>query len=258
MRISFGFKIGLVFLLLAVCITTFSVFLFYSMTEDIVRFQITSRLSDIGRTGAFLFDKEKREIIKRLTKSIEKDALPITQEMKNLPKGESMEGLPSDVAATYMMSTDFQTLVQTLRQIKAGSRREVTPLRQLERLSPNPNDPYSVKYAFLLVQLPQFAPFNLLSFLVDSDYEEPSKETPIGTLYRPYYEKFPIYQRIEVSEYFAEPALQRKVETNDFDITDQWGRWIAALIPIKDADGRMIAVLGLDYDATSEVNQLRA
>jgi PAS domain S-box-containing protein len=195
----------------------------------------------MGRTGAFLFDEAQRESIKQLTRTIKEHALPVTQEMKELPERKSIEGLPPELGAAYMASAEFQTLVQKLRQIKAASRQEVTPLGQLERLSPDQTDPYLVKYAYLLVKLPQFAQFNLLSFLVDTDYNEPNYETPIGLLYH----ADPEFHR----------AFQGKVETTDY-YSDKWGTFISAEIPIKDTDGQVIAVLGLDYDVTSEVNQL--
>ena len=241
MKMSFGFKIGLAISLLAVGITTFSVYLFYSVSYELVYTQTVNRLSDIGRTGAFLFDQAQRERIKQLTQSLEKQALPLTDKMKELPEGETIEGLPPEVAATYMASADFQTLVQTLRQIKAGTRREVTQLGQLERLSPNPTDPYLVTYAYLLVKWSEYSQFNLLTFLADADYDESGNETPIGLLYRPPLE--------------ALRTFDGTVETTDY-YTDQWGTFLSAIVPIKDAQGQVIAVLALDYDVTSEVNQL--
>ncbi len=38
--------------------------------------------------------------------------------------------------------------------------------------------------------------------------------------------------------------------------SDSFGTWITTLVPILTAEGQVLAVLGLDYDATSEANQL--
>jgi len=241
MNISFGFKIGIIILLLAVGITVFSVYLFYSMTYDLVHTEMVNRLSDVGRTGAFLFDETQREIIKRFKQITINFALPITPAMQNLPKGETTKGVPDEISRTYLNTADFQKLVQTLRKIKAGSRQTITPLGTLARLSPATQDPYLVTYAYLLVATPPFNRFNLLTFIADADYDEPGNETPFGLLYRPAPE--------------AIQAFDGKVRTTDY-YTDQWGTFLSAIIPIKDIDGQVIAILGLDYDVTSKVNQL--
>jgi len=241
MNIPFGVKIGLAISLLAVGIATFNVYLFYSNTYTLVYTQTVNRLSDVGRTGAFLFDEAQREGVKRLTQALEKKALSIpAQKLKELPEGEVLEGLSEEVAATYMASADFQTLVQTLRKIKAGSRSGITPLGHLEGESPDPSDPYRLTYAYMFVIIPQFSNFDLVSFVADADYI--SGETPIGLLLRP--------------DAGILRAFHGKVEVSEEYYTDQWGTFISAWIPIKDADGQVIAVFGVDYDVTSEVNQL--
>jgi hypothetical protein len=51
----------------------------------------------------------------------------------------------------------------------------------------------------------------------------------------------------------ADPALDRALDGEaNFDfqpITDQWGTWVGAWAPIRDADGKVEAVVGVDYDA---------
>jgi len=243
MNIPFGVKIGLAISILAVGIATFNVYEFYSRTYDVVYTQITDRLSDVGRTGAFLFDEAQRESIKRFTHALEENALSIpAQKLKELPEGESIEGLPSKLVTEYHASADYQTLVQTLRKIKAGSRQDVIPLGQLNSSSPDSTDPYKLTYSYMYVKIPQFAKFNLTTFVADADYDVPDAGVAIGETMRP------------------NPAILRSfqggVEVAEEYYSDQWGTFISAWIPIKDADGQVIAVFGLDYDVTSEANQL--
>ncbi|RKZ82945.1 MAG: hypothetical protein DRR19_19845 [Candidatus Parabeggiatoa sp. nov. 1] len=244
-KIPFSVKIGLAISILAIGITTFNVYLFYFKTSDMVYAQTVNRLSDIGRTGGFLLDEAQQESIKRFTLAFEENALSIpTQLLKNLPEGDSIEGLLPEVAAKYMASADFHTLAQTLRKIKAGTRHNVTPLGQkLERLSAEPTDPYRITYAYLLVKVPKFAKFDLVSFVADADYDEPDAETPIGMLLSP--------QAAILN------AFQGQIQTEG-PYTDQWGTFISTRIPVKDANGQVIAILGLDYDVASEVNQLNS
>jgi len=243
LRISFGIKIGLAISLLAVGVTTFNVYLFYSRTRDMVYNQTTERLADIGRLGAFLLDEEQREIIKRLSKAIEENALSFpSQKLKNLPMGEAFNGLSPEIADEIMASTDFQTLVQTLRKIKASSRHGVTPLGKLEASSPDPTDPYKLKFIYIYAKIPAFSKYDVLNFVADADYNDPSGETPIGMACAP------------------EPDLLRafdgEVQVSEDYYTDQWGTHISSRIPILNTDGTVLGVLGLDLDVGSEVNQL--
>jgi len=242
-KISFGVKIGLAISLLAVAIVTFNVSLFYSKTYEMVYAQTINRLSDIGHTGAFLFDDTKQEIIKRSKLALEEKSLSISsQKLQNLPEGETIEGLSPDVAQDHMASADFQSLVQTLRQIKAGTRKQVTSLGEtLERLSENQSDPYNITYAYILVKLDKFAKFDVVSFVADGDYDEPDFETNFGLLLRP--------QAAILKSFQGEIQMEGPY-------TDEWGTFISTRVPIKDRNGQVIAILGLDYDVASEANKL--
>ncbi len=243
LRISFGVKIGLAISLLAVGVTTLNVYLFYSRTRDMVYKQTTERLADIGRTGAFLLDEEQREIIKRLSKTIEENALSFPPEkLKELSEGEAFDGLSPEVAAKLMSSTDFQTLIQTLRKIKAGTRQGVTPLGELEASSPDPTDPYKLEFTYIFIKLPEFSEYGVLHFIADADYDDPGSETPIGMAY--------------VSDKDFLRAFNGDVQVSKEYYTDQWGTYISSSIPILDAEGKILGVLGLDLDVASEINQL--
>ena len=76
--------------------------------------------------------------------------------------------------------------MQTLRKIKAATRHKVTSFgKTLKRLSDDSSDPYKIRYAYILVQLEKFAPFNLVSFVADGDYDEPGLETPMACYFVP-------------------------------------------------------------------------
>jgi PAS domain S-box-containing protein len=241
---SFGVKIGLAISLLAVGLLTFNVYLFYSRTYDMVYAQTINSLSDIGHTGVFLFNDTQQEIINKFRFALEENSLSISsQKLKNLPEGETLEGLSPEIAQNYMKSADFQSLVQTLRKIKAATRHKVTSLgKTLKRLSDDSSDPYKIRYAYILVQLEKFAPFNLVSFVADGDYDESGLETPIGMLLRP---------QAAILKSFQQGEIQK-----EGPYTDEWGTFISTRVPIKDRNGQVIAILGLDYDIASEANKL--
>ena len=52
----------------------------------------------------------------------------------------------------------------------------------------------------------------------------------------------------------ASPELVRSFTTGEPFVegpsTDRWGTWVSGLAPIKDSAGRVVAVMGMDVDAT--------
>ena len=71
----------------------------------------------------------------------------------------------------------------------------------------------------------------------------------------------PRAQRRPVGEIYPmlTPALERAFRgTAEFDddiITDRWGMWVSAFAPLRDTDGRVEGVLGVDFDATEWLAQ---
>ncbi len=96
-----------------------------------------------------------------------------------------------------------------------------------------------VVFAYILAQRND----NII-FLVDSErYESPDYSQP-GQIYTE-----------------ADEVARSTFKSNEVILTqpteDRWGKWITAFVPIVDpADGSIMAVLGLDYDATLWINQL--
>ncbi|NCB44995.1 MAG: PAS domain S-box protein, partial [Clostridia bacterium] len=75
-------------------------------------------------------------------------------------------------------------------------------------------------------------------FLIDSESPDSPNYSPPGQIYE------------EAGETDWLPFKTAKTVLTE-PTKDRWGTWISALVPIKDpADGRVIAVLGLDYSAS--------
>ncbi len=74
---------------------------------------------------------------------------------------------------------------------------------------------------------------------------ERERRTPIG---EPYTETDPDLQRAFGGQatFAAKP------------VTDRWGTWVSAFVPMRDAQGRQEAVLGADYDAAQWQRQIAA
>lgn len=68
--------------------------------------------------------------------------------------------------------------------------------------------------------------------------------------------------RTKIGEVYEEeePGLERafagETNFNELPTTDRWGTWVSTWTPVFDADGKIEAVLGVDFDATSWIGRI--
>jgi HAMP domain-containing protein len=254
MRLKFGLKMGLAICLLAVGTTSAGLIYFYSLVYRNVWNELAARLADIGRAGQFLLTEEHRAAIERLNEKTEKLTLPRDEKLLGISAGQTAMSLTEDQVKELEATSDFQLIVNVMRQIKNASRSDVTALGPLEQVpSWYKTDPPLIRFVYILVTIPQSKDRSILKFIVDGDNDgvdmdgdgkisDDEQPTEIGQLYN-------------VSE---QPGLRAafdgKVHTSEEYYQDKWGTWMSAYIPIKSKDGRTIAVMGIDMSALSQVN----
>ncbi len=255
MRISFGIQIGLAIFLLAVGMTGVSLYYFYSSSRALVLDQMRTRMRDLGNTGAMMFRPEDREAVARLSKEIRAAAAPLTPEARaRLEDEEYWESLGPDAAEGFHQSADFQRLVQLLRRIKAGSLENALPYQSFRQASDDPTVHSRVKFAYLMISIADYPEYEALNYLADSDYagvdmndnsviDEDEEPNPIGNYW---YGNEPIFKQ----------AFRGMSGSAREWYRDRWGTWLSSAAPILNADGRVLAVLGLDLDVSGEANRL--
>jgi class 3 adenylate cyclase len=255
LRSSFAFKLGFLITFLVVSISSSTLYIFYTQTKDIVLGQMTDRLMNYGHIGSYLFGEKERQLILTLKQAILAKSLPRTEEFLTMELFATKECLSPQWRDFYQNTNEFQYLVQILRMIQAGSDQEVKPLQILPQSQiANPNPPL-IYSTYLMVAIPESPDHRVVMFLADSDYEtvdqnndgiiaDEEEGNPIGNLYVP------------LHSIFGLPFKDGKKHVEDEWYTDSWGTFISAAVPIKDQQGGVIAVLGLDYSVTSTANQL--
>ncbi len=260
MRLSFGWKLGISISLMALTTTMASVLWMYSQTRDMVVEQMGNRLKDIGRAGAFLLGPADRQTIQELTAIVQGAFIP-PPDMTAMKLKDMRAGIPPDLAERLMQEARFQSLVQALRKIREGTRDEVRPLRlspSFAEIEANEADLPSLQYTYLLIPLPGDTKYEYLIYLADGDYapvdhtgdgdfddEDDFAGNAIGTVTR----AFP-----DMREAFR---TGRAMGERDFS-EDAWGYWLSGYVPIKNARGETIAVLGMDYNVSSAANKIAA
>jgi PAS domain S-box-containing protein len=88
-------------------------------------------------------------------------------------------------------------------------------------------------------------PQGRIAFLVDSqtDYDHDGRIQGLHEARAPIGEVFPH------ADENAEAALVGETAFNDFPVTDRWGTWVSAYVPLYGPDGRVEGAVGVDYDA---------
>ncbi|MEO0705104.1 MAG: AAA-like domain-containing protein [Cyanobacteria bacterium J06649_5] len=246
-KLPFSVKFGLAISALAVGMTAISVSFLYGQIHDLLIRQAAGRLKDIGQTGSFLLtDDTTQASILRLKATAKAQSKPITTAMMTLPPGETINTLTAKDASALMASADFQQLVQILRRLGEASRAEMHPPQGTyaqpdlaQQVNP------TTLSAYLMVDIPDDPSHQLIKFIADGLYE-PRGEwpgNPIGNLY-------------QIPDPFFAKAFKGTAQIAPKFYTDEFGTWLSAAVPIKNRQGQVIAVLGLDIDATREVSQI--
>lgn len=243
MRIPFSLKVGLTTAVLTVGVTSGGLFMFYSYAYELLLGEITGRLRDVGYLGTFQFDEEMFAIVERLQEATAEGSQLSSAEIRAIPVGEFASGLPEELAEELHQTPDYQAVVQLLRRVDyVGSQERFPPMT----VFPQPNWELSTLGSYLMAPIPGIEDYAQIQFIGSSRYEAVEAEewpgNPLGTVYA-----------------VADPTFMdvwTGVEQTTGIYTDIYGTWISTLIPILTADGRVVAVLGLDYDATNAANQL--
>ena len=153
-------------------------------------------------------------------------------------------------------TTDNQekdNVLQIARSVEAS-----LPKDELSHLSEHPEDFSKNNFQQLkstlqkVIQVTKHARFGYLYverggkvyFVVDSEPETSPDYSPPGQEYT------------EVTEADKKPFIDGQPQVTN-PITDRWGTWVSAEVPVKDAaTGKVIAVFGLDYDASAWKNRI--
>lgn len=246
MRSSFAFKLGVSVTLLTMTVAGIALAIFYSYSRAALLDEMRGRLLDLAHTGSFLFQEDERRLLVEFKRFVLARTQPRTPELLNVPADDTRESLLPEHSKQYMESVEFQHIVQILRRIQRGSTDSVTGLKYLEQDVGNGEDPPNIFWAYLMTSVPESPDHRIVMFLGDSNYQQIDYNgdgkiegyedgNPLGNLYAGEY------------EIFGKPYDTGEIAVSPSWYTDKWGTFMTAVVPIKDAQGQVIATLGLDY-----------
>lgn len=248
---SFAFKLGVLVTLLTMTVASVALYIFYTFSQEALLEEMKDRLKDLTHTGTFLFQEEDRQMIEALNKIVLKNTHPRTPSFLAMPEGSTKEALPPEKSAEFMESVEFQRIVQLMRKVQQGSSKKVAPLGDLP---PDFNAP--VYWAYLMTPIPESKDHRILMVLGNTNYakidhnndgtfESNEGGQPIGSLYAGDY------------SLFGSPFDTGEITISPDWYTDWGGTFMTAVVPIKNARGKVIATLGLDYLVTRQSERLQ-
>lgn len=238
--ISFRWKLVLWITTMAVGATAITAFLIYRGTQQMVIEVMGDRLLDISRTGLHHFDSKDYETIRNLKTEINDSLIYNRDNVPEMEGGEALLAVSEAKSDELMKDEGFLRLVGKLRDIKSGT----VAIRE-ENGKTVTGQP-SVKYAYMLIEVPWSADHNYIAYVADADYNAPGNENPVGNLYRNQQESF--FQ-----------AFNGQASADREFLVDEWGLLLSAAVPVTDENGDIIAIMGLDldYNATGNANKLK-
>ncbi len=250
----FRYKLGIAIGVLSVIVSGSTLFYFFKQVQDAVWIQMGYRLEDVGRTSAaFMSDEDLKSIL--AVKKMLGEVGGVTKESFPEGPGEYNEILTDEQMEKIHSSPEFQHVVQFLRKIKIGTKKTYPEHGVLQQEPFDPAHPVLLRYAYILTKIQQSPDGNVVQFIADADYtefdynsngkiEENEESTTSGTLF-------------DVSEY---PALlqsfQGNIESDSEYTVDTFGVFLSSYIPVKDNNGEVVAIIGLDMKADDEYNMI--
>ena len=246
MRMSFAWKLGLVFSLLSVGLSSVCVYSFYVISVRLVLNQIGNNLLHVGRLGVMMLDDEARAAIKRLTVATAGDSIVSPADIAAMPVSTSLESLSPADAARYHASPDFRLLQNTLIKLSLATVQDMEPLQKHYLIDEPLRLINSGAFGcYILVPIAESPNMEVMKYLV-SPAPVPTADgwpgNPIGNLAR--------------HQGQLDYMVRGKSYTDHREYTDDFYTSLTAAVPILNSDGSTMAILGIDYAATREKNKL--
>lgn len=248
MPMPFTLKLGILITLLTLLVTGSTLGYFYQHSKALILEEVKGRLSNIAHAGTHLFREPDRELIALFSSQLFEDFGELSLEQLSIPDDEARQLLTAEVREEYHSSLAFQHLVQLLRQVQFSSSLEVRPRGLLPQVTSGDNaeDP-AIQWVYLMAQDDVLRERGLVAFLADTYYQT-LEEGPVGNPIGNIYSGDPAL--------FTAPFKSGAIAVSDDWYSDQWGTFMTAVVPIKNAAGEVIATLGLDYSVAKRAEKL--
>ncbi|MCS7205499.1 MAG: SpoIIE family protein phosphatase [Leptospiraceae bacterium] len=257
-RKSFAFKISLFYSFFSFILGFFALWLLFYFAEKKILQSLQKKILNIGLTGLQFFQENHYKAITKYQKIIEERIIDYEKQNKlNFPKDwNTFEIISLEEHEKLYQENDYQSVIQILRKIKAGSSETIILKDFYEQKFYDDTSKPFITFVYILNALPNQKDYNLVYFSFNTDMEELDNNNDgvisndeellkIGTIWN-------ISELINIQRTFQ---TQKPVCDEKF-YQDEWGVWLSCFIPIFDYKEQFYGVMGLDLDVRSDYNTL--
>ncbi|MDH5656612.1 MAG: HAMP domain-containing protein [Spirochaetia bacterium] len=228
------------------------IFFSYMRNREILIESMASRLVDSGRISVLSFTVKEKNAFINISRKLSGYRIS-DEKISKMQPGEFSPSVPEKKLKEIYGDPDFELLIKRLRRIKLQVLRlekEKDLMIDREPAGGYTLDQYkekniksSISYIYLAV--PYEDRPDIVRYVADADFEADSSDegNPPGNIYKTKQNSF-------LSALEGIPASESSF------ISDSWGLWLTAAVPIRH-EGRVIGLLGMDYDATGDTNKIK-
>lgn len=240
----FYLKLGLAISLLSVSVAGASISWIYTRTQGAILADLSEELKAIGTKEAASFTPEDIKAISQISNQVAKASVPTDHKIL-LEEKIAAGGFKSQIAADGLKSQAERTKIVNLKiyQIIAQKLGDITNRTRRD----NSSDVF-IWSSYLVTTAPNSSDRKILRVLAEDGEYRYATSTSKSNRWIGYY-----YTPGSVS---LAPAFDGVAQSDSTFYANQWSSFITAGIPIKDASGKVIAVMGLDMDVRSIAKQL--
>jgi hypothetical protein len=180
LSISFSLKVALIFSLFTMGFAALILFSLNIFAKNTIIQSLQQQILNVGKSGVLFFQKQGMENLKKLKQNVEfkwQEKLNINpnllKEIQNIPPGEKQEILKEEEHQTLYYAKESQFVVQILRKIKASTIPDNILLKDFYEIKfYDIKHPPLIRFAYILIPLPNDPNSKFAMFLSDSDMEK--------------------------------------------------------------------------------------
>jgi HPt (histidine-containing phosphotransfer) domain-containing protein/HAMP domain-containing protein len=251
---NFRFRLTATIFLFAVTATSVGLIYYYRISSRQIWGQMTSRVKDFGKIGATMLSRADKDFLEKLDRNLNApnpggETLPIES------KGTPLIALADSEKTAIVRKNEFQYIVQKLRRLRYASRKRPIPDDTLPAAGSKDSDPPQIHRTWIAgIEMHRHTPHFLRVLCADEfeviDRNNNQKIDPDEAIY-------------QIGDIFngrgqsgIDAAMNGEATVSNGYHTENTGVYISGYTPIRNAKGKIIALLVVDFSAATEFDAL--
>lgn len=250
--LSFRFRLSATIFAVAVVSTLIGLFYSYRIAESYIRQQMLNRFQDFGRLSASHFSEDELTYLAEIDKTINprvKNGTTVVEEKL------SATVLTEEEKYSFLRDPTFQKIAQKLQSIRLTSLHDLQPNRIISKTVLGSEQKPTIERIWIAgVEMHAFMPSRLR---VLSSYQFASAGKPIAVVAEIKKSVFELGDIIDARNITSvSRALDGRFAVSDGYQTEGADVFISTSTPLRNAEGKIVALLMVDFSAATEIDAL--